>query len=198
MFITPLRAVYLFFPCRSESRSLESSVTWCHVSSQWLSLILSLDLWHWNMTPTRCFPLFQWPDAKNQGEVDYGKRRRKNKSRLWHLQAWVVTDQGCYELEGGIRRQSVVWAGRRKWICPAQCLELCRERYLGQNVCLAIRTSEVVGLLLFIEPRGKMRCSFLASHETRCKTTAQHRYSDPQKEFCKVCPEKDRQRAKFK
>lgn len=71
------------------------------------------------------------------------------------------------------------------------------ERYLGQSVCLAIRTSEVVGLLLFIEPRGKRRCSFLASHETRCKTTAQHQYSDPQKELCKVCPEKDRQRAKF-
>lgn len=69
------------------------------------------------------------------------------------------------------------------------------ERPLGQRMCLEIRISEVVGLLLFIEPRGRMTCSFLASHEAKGKTTMRYRHSDPSKEFHKSCPEKGQQEA---
>lgn len=121
------------------------------------SLILNVDLLHQSISPS--FPLSGWPDAKNLREVACGKWRARMGSGL------ASCGLGMLLIGGRHPETQWVWEGR-KWVCTGQCLELHQKRLLGQSMRLEIRTSEVTGLLLFIEPRRK-RCSFLASHEAK-------------------------------
>lgn len=160
------------------------------MTSHWLSLILNI--YFWQQSISRRFPLSGWPDARNQGEVAYGKWRGKSKDRLWHRQAWVAMDRDVMNWkEGWMKRQSVY----EKEIMSLSCevsgvmlVEISRTEHVAKDknvwscwLAPVYRTKREDEVFLFSKSWNERQVEVRQQHSTDILTP---------RSFHKTCPRK--------